>query len=368
HLGSDLDEEERESAIRYASETNFDDHSGKLCFSYINGLLGGIKTGIFASAYELDKVLEFIEEIDKQKMQFLGILNYSQLLIADHFSYAENSGKAFLLLLENSGCIAIKERNKIIIRNLPFGISNSDSDDWSSKAQRRLSLLSSKEVRVYSEHANDDFTFRLKQLIDASSVEVVNWVNSLCNSAIYFIKDGYKILKLANLPPKAKDPKAQGTILGIGILVVVISVMLIMATKNMVELQKLENIHAKNRSFDQQIKSEENRIKKLTSDISLERELNTLITNDQRLSENFVLIVNLLSRYPLEYTKINSITEQKNGIVIEGETVWQADLSKFFAHFNNRLKRHNLALFSDRLTQRADGKIIFQAHIKEVSK
>lgn len=367
-LSSSLDNDERRSAIEYAAASNLGDHSGSQCISYLDGMLHDFRSGILVSHFDLDEIVSLEKQVVEAKMIFLGVTNFKQVFLAEHFSDLAHHNDAFLFLLGNYGFVAIPERTKLSIRNLPFGVppeNEEEKTEWKEKLERRLVSLKGKSVTLYSPNTSDSLCYEIRRLIQAQSVEREGWEQSLSEAMIFALKQEQKLIHFALPPPKPKDPKRPGTILAILMVMTTLVSLLFLIGKNHWTKQILQQEIKANQEVISRVKEQEKKVEDLKKELALEQDLFQMMKKRQRLSQKYIVVVNLLSRYPLEYSRVTAIEEQAGGIFIEGESMWQPDLSNFFNHFSNELTKHKLGLFSDHLAKEKDGKIIFKSHVAE---
>lgn len=366
-LGSDLSEEERRSAIAYAAASSLGDHSGTSRISYMDGMFHDFRSGILVSYFDTEEIISAAKIAKSMKMKFLGITNFKQLLLSLHFSEIEHHGDAFLFLLGSHGVAAVPERNRLVIRNLPFGIPEKGAEtEWLERVQRRLNtVFCNKRVCLYSPEADAEFSSMLQNACEAEIIEQMKWDEAVADGALFFLKSGHKLIHPALPPPKEKDPKASGTYLGLFFIAATLLSLGFLAARNaFTEYIFNRDIEAAQKLIDT-VKQEKDTLKNLEKELLGQQEVFSVLKQKERVSKNYLLVLNLLSRYPLQYSRITSISEKNNGIHIEGESIYQVDLSRFFAHFENELSKYDLTLFSDGLSKEKDGRIIFRSHIAE---
>ncbi len=365
-LGPDLDAEERHSAIEYAAAGNMGDTSGRQRVSYMDGMLHDFRSGILVSYFDLEDIANLAKIVKEEKLKFLGVTNFKQLFMSEHFFNIEHHDECFLFLLGSHGFMAIPDRNKLIVRNLPLGVPRSGDDaEWRERMQRRLIVLKYKRVTLYSPSSSPELCAAIKDMTEANSVTCHDWKTGLIDGSEFFIKHGIELIKPALLPPKPKDPKAPGTVIGLTLIGMVVFAMGFLLIQNYTVYRKLDERYHYYKKIEKQVKDAEAEIKELDEELSSEQQIHQMLSKKERLSRRFLLIFNLLGRYPLKYTRINKIEESTNGILIDGETAWHPDLSRFFIHFEKELRRYNLALFSDGLTKEKNGQIIFHSRISD---
>lgn len=363
-LGNDVDADERRSAIEYAAASHAGAQPGFERVAFLEGKLHDFRSGVLVSQFDAAEVLEAARLSAAYKMKFLGVSNFKQLLLAEHFSNEENHNESFLCLLGSHGFAATPERNRLTVRSLPFGIPvEAGREDWKQKLQRRLAGLKHRNVTLYAPGADPVLAEEIREATGAESVTPADWKDALERAAVFFGDAGRRLISPAIPPPKPKDPKAAGTFIGLALLGSVAFAMLYLWGQNYMGIRTLERRLAENKKIEDTVKAEEAKLKKIQDDITAAQEINRLFVRKKHISREYMLVMNLLSRYPLEYTRINRIEERNTGITIGGETVWQPDLSRFFSHFENELSKRDLTLFSDGLKNLDGGRIEFQSHV-----
>lgn len=367
-LGTDLSEDERRSAIEYAAASSQGDHSGAQRIAYMDGMFHDFRSGILASYFDTEEILSIDALAKSMKMNFLGITNFKQLLLAQHFSDLDHHGDAFLFLLGNHGIAAIPERTKLVIRNLPFGIPEPGTEsEWKERVQRRLTtIFRNKRVYLYTPANDERLSETLREISEAECVELMPWEDAVANAAMYFLKSGQQLVHPALPPPKEKDPKAPGTYVACFFVAATLLSLGFLMGRNCLTKYIFQRDIDDNQKIIDTIKAEENALKALEKDLADQQEIFSVLKQKERISRNYILVLNLLARYPLQYSRITSIQEKATGVFIEGESVWQPDLSRFFTHFEGELSNYQLSLFSDGLTKEKDGKIIFRSHVAPI--
>lgn len=369
-LGPGLDPEERRSAIEYAAEPRSGETEEATRISYLEGVLFDFRSGVLVSPFDAGEVAGHAKLAAARKLKFLGMTNFKLLLMAEHFSVPDRRGEVFLFLLGGHGFAAIPEKNRLTVRNLPCGLpeGEGEAEEYFQKLRRRLAALKNREVRLYSPGASPELAAKLGETLETKSIEVEPWENALGAAASFYLRQGRKLIVAAFPPPKPKDPKAPGTVIGLVLIGATAAAMLFLGVRNHITLFRLEQRLTENQAVEKKVKEEEAKLKKLQDELAAAQELNRMFVEKQHVSKNFLTVLNLLGRYKLEYTKIASIEEQNRGVHISGETVWQPDLSRFFSHFEGELAKRGLALFSDGITDRKDNRIEFRAHISPVNR
>ncbi len=363
-LDPNMDEEDRRSAIEFAAERGDGEQAGTQRFSWLAGTPGGYRCGVLLSRFDADAVMNETERARKGKLSFLGFVNLKHLLLYYHFSKREYHGSVFLFLAENQGGLAYIEQDRIIFRTLPFGSPEPDDNgEWVQKAERRLTVLKGRDVRLYSPEAMPELCEQIRSLTNAASVQDADWEDSLNRSVILFLSSGRKMISPALPPPKPKDPNYPGTVIAFLMIGATVLSFLYLTVRNQTVIAQYRNDLKENREAGARIKSEQNKLNQLEQEFGREQELSRLLKEKQRVSANFLLIVNLLERYSLQYTRITSIEEFRDGISISGESTWQPDLSRFLSHFEGELSRNKLSFYPDGLSKEKDGRILFRAHI-----
>ena len=364
-LTSALDADERLSAVEYAADLNSDPEQGER-LAFMEKLPGHFSTGVLAATFPTTDIVEQKSLAGTKKLKYSGMIGLQMLMLASHLSSGESNGEAFLLLLGDSGFAAIPHHRQLLLRNLPFGTPPANKEEaleWEARLHRRLSGLKNRRVRLYSPGADGEFAARLKDIVGAESVEIAPWEEAVAAAIVLWLGRGDQLIIPALPAAKPKDPKASGTFIGLTIFGVAAFSMLYLGGHTFITLRAVQGDLSVKQAIEKQIKDEEAKLKKLEGELAAAREINRLLAHDEHVSANMLLVLNLLSRYKLEYTKITAIEERTTGIHISGETVWQPDLSRFFSHLEGELAERNLALFSDGISHRGDNKIEFRAHI-----
>lgn len=362
-LDANMDEEDRHAAVEFAAERS-DTEPGTHRFSYLAGSFGDCRTGVLLSRVAVDDVAGAMAKTQHEHMKFLGIANFKQLLLFRHFSDRELKNDVFLFLAENQGALAYPDHDRIVFRSLPFGIPGEDeNEEWAQKAERRLTALKGKSVRLYSPDASEELCERIRTMTNAVSFQPEPWDEALNESAIAFLKSGNSMIVPALPPPKPKDPNHPGTVIALLMIAATVISFLYLTTRNESLKTRYKSELAKNSGISARISSEQAKLMQLEQDLSNEQELFRMMLDKQRVSADYLLVVNLLERYSLQYTRITSIEEYRDGISITGESTWQPDLSRFLSHFEGELSRNKFSFHPDELSKDQDGRITFRAHI-----
>ncbi|MBN2641495.1 MAG: hypothetical protein JXR78_07575, partial [Victivallales bacterium] len=168
---------------------------------------------------------------------------------------------------------------------------------------------------------------------------------------------------LASPPPKVKDPREAGTklcLFMIGATLVAVSFQY--AQLRAVDAGLTQNFEQKS-NLSKTLASLESQVSSQQQQLERYKHLCELAGMRSSVEDKFLTIIDLLSRYRLKYTKINSIEQQIEGIIISGETHWQPDLSQFLSHFEGELARRDMGLFSEGLKIENEGCLEFKCRI-----
>ncbi len=369
-LGAGLDPEERRSAIEYAADSHSGEKETSERLSYLTEIASEFRSGVLVSAFDVEEVMGNAKLAAAHKLKFLGMADLKLLLMLEHFSDSARRAEAFLLLFEPLGFAAIPDRNRLTVRNLPFGLpeQEGEGEEYVQKLRRRLSTLKNRAVRLCSPGGSSELVATLSETLETKDMEVEPWENTLGAAAVFYLGQGRKQMVAALPPPKPKDPKASGTVIGLTLFGAAVVMMCFIGVRNHLTLFRLERRLEMNLAIEKKVKEEEAKLKKIQDELASAQELNRMLLQKQRVSKDFLVVLNLLCRYKLEYTKIISIEEQNRGIALSGETVWQPDLSRFFSHFEKELTSRGLALFSDGIIDRKDNRIEFRSHVAPVKR
>ncbi len=368
-LGTTLDAEERASAIEYAARAHYGEQAENLAMNCLDGMFHDFHSGILISSFDLNEVTLFATAAQQNGLRFKGLVSLQQLLTATHFSSADSHNHAMLILFENQGFVASYDKSKLIVRNLPFGTPPEILDeDWKEKIARRLALLKHKDVILYAQNEHEALSDYLISTVDANSIRFESINDGILNASLFLNQKGTQLIRPAHLPPKPKDPKAPGTYIALFMTGMTLVSMGFLGIQNHFTKETLTERLTQNEAMEKQVKNEEASLKRTEDATRSEQAIHEILIKSERVNKRLLFVVNLLERYHLQYTKINGISEENKGIVIDGETIWQPDLSGFFAHFSKELEKYKLSLFSEGLTLEKEGRITFKARISEGGK
>lgn len=294
-LGSGLDAEERRSAIEYAAESHSVEGEGAARISYMEEVLHDLRSGVLVSPFDGGEVAGQAKLAAARKLKFLGLSNFKLLLAAEHFSDAARRQEAFLFLLGGHGFAAIPEKNRLTVRNLPFGLPEpeGDEEEYLQKLRRRLSALKSREVRLYSPDASPELAEKLAGALEAKHLEIEPWENALGAASSFFLRQGRKQIVTALPPPKPKDPKASGTVIGLVLFGATAAAMLFLGVRNHITLLRLEHRLEQTQAVEKKVKEEEAKLKKLQDELAAAQELNRMFVQKQHVSREFLTVLNL---------------------------------------------------------------------------
>ncbi len=366
--GHDLDEEERKNTIEYAAANNTGDRSGSQKISYLDGMKHDLKSGILISYFDTEKLLETAQKINSAKMEFKGVVNYKQLLMAHHFAEPAKHNDVFLFLIGNHGFAAIPSMNKLQIKNLPFGVPSGENDEeYFAKAERRLSMLpAGKKITLYSPDASKELCSKLQSISNAASVSMTDFNQELEKSILLTLDNKKTSLHPALPPIDPQESKKSGTFIGLLLIAATVASLLYIQHRNDAEINSLKEKIRTNEEKTFMLNSEKNTLEKLENVLKYEQELYQVMIVKEKVSKDFIIFMNLLARTPVQlkkYNRITSIEELANGIYFSGESIWQPDLSNFFTLIERELSKYSLTLISDGLSKEENGRIIFRAHV-----
>lgn len=367
-LGGTLDSEERYAAIEYAARSHFGEQAQSLRINCLDGMFHDFHSGVLISTFENDEVNFFATAAERNNLQFKGIISIQQLLLASHYLNLETHDSAILNLFEKNGFVATYDKHKLLVRNLPFGTPPDGIFDteYEEKIARRLALLKHKDTILYAMHEQKAMAdFMISPTLDVNTVRFIPIEDTLANAALSFLQKGHNIIHAAQRPSRIKDPKATGTFIALLMMGMTLLSMIFLSVQNHLTIQKINDRIAVNDALEKKVKLEEGKLKKIEDATLSEQTIHSILNQTERISKNIILVINLLERYNLRYTKIKKIIEDTRGITLEGETLWQPDLSNFFAHFSQELEKYHLLLFSEGLTLDKNGQMSFKASIRK---
>ena len=326
------------------------------------------KHGFICSAFDLKYIRDTAKVCASGKLTFQGIGSIQQLLLIHHFSNPERKNEILLLFMRSGALAASLERGKIVVRNMPFGLPDKNNPkQWETRAERRLNAFSGRKICLYLEEAEEEFRGKLEKIIDAEVNECIldKILPELYGIAATGQADSREALSLVGVPPRVRDPRETGTmicliLIGGTIVLLLFQYLALKITQNTLEdtLKHKKDIQKTLKSHEDQIGSSKEQLFKL-------QKLYSMVKSRQHIDHDFIKVINLLGRYKLKYSKINRIQEQSDGIVVNGETHWQPDLSKFFAHFEKELATRNMTLIPEGLEKIDDVRLAFKCRISK---
>ena len=357
------DAAERHSAIEYAAK-NYSE-GGEQAVSYIEPRFLKFRNAPLVSCFNLREIEKINQTARSLKIKFCGIMEFRLLMLAEFFSHPEHRSKAFLFFSAEHGFAAIPEYGKLNIRNLSFGIPKDGDNmmEWREKVELRLRGLQGKNAVLCSSVASTNFCEDLQEVTGALSVEIMKWEEHFSAVSMFLLREFAKIIYPAAPKKKTRDPKTLGNVFGLFLVGGALLCSVIRIGKSLQEKHVAQQELKQRRNAVMQIKSQKDRLEFLQKKLTLEQELFFVLKNQERISKKYLLVINLLGRYPLQYTRITGIEERAGGVYVNGECMWQPDLSSFFTHFEKELNKYGLNLFSDGLSKEKDGRIIFRSHI-----
>ncbi|MDD5598126.1 MAG: hypothetical protein PHV82_09285 [Victivallaceae bacterium] len=362
-----LEFEENVEAVNYELSSLSGKNAVDIRPSVIRGnSIDNCKHGFICSGFDLKDIKDTVQVCVARKLFFQGKGSIQQLLLIHHFSNPELQNEVMLFFTRNGTCAAFLEQGKIVIRNMPFGLPDEHGQkQWETRAERRLNGFTGHKICLYLEQAPEGFKEKLENII-ASKVDVRildEIFPELSSIAVTGNVDKLEILSLAGTPPRVKDPREVGTmicilLIGSTIILLLFQYLALKITKN-----TLEGTLKHKKDIQHTIKSHEGQIAKSGEQLQKFRQLFSMVKNRQHIDPDFIKVINLLGRYKLKYTKINRIQELDNGIAISGETYWQPDLSRFFAHFEKQLAACDLNLMPEGLEKVDNMRLAFKCKI-----
>ncbi|MDD5727467.1 MAG: hypothetical protein PHV59_02785 [Victivallales bacterium] len=328
----------------------------------------GCKHGLICSVVSLKDVRDTAKACVAAKLAFQGIGSIQQLLLIHHFSNPERKNEVMLLFTHSGAFAASLESKKIVIRNMPFGLpEESNPKQWETRAERRLNAFNGRKICLYLEQTVEGFREKVEKIIAAPAHECVldEIFPELARIAAAGQTDSRETFSFAGVPPRVRDPRETGTMIclllvGSTVVLLFFQYFALKITQNTLEetLKHKKDIQNTLNSHEKQIGDSREQLLKL-------QKLYSMVKNRRHIDPDLIKVINLLARYKLKYTKINRIQEQDNGITISGETHWQPDLSKFFAHFEEQLAVCDMTLIPEGLEKIDDARLAFNCKISK---
>ena len=328
------------------------------------------KHGVICSSFALESIKDIANKGVGGKLAFKGIGSIQQALLINHFVYPERRDEILLFFMYGGAFAAFMENGKIILRNMPFGVPDGSisSEQWKTRAERRLNSFKGRKICLYLEEDIEGFKEQLATVVDPEKIserslsEVMPELSSIVFSGQANSMDFFS---LAGIPPRVKDPREVGTMICLVLICGTIVLLLFQFLKLKISENALEDTLKQKKDMQQTIKTHEGQIEKSKEQLRKFQKLYRIIKSRKHIDPDFIKIINLLGRYKLKYTRINKIQEQNNGVVISGETYWQPDLSKFFAHFERQLSLREMSLMPEGLEKIDDTRLAFKCRISK---
>jgi len=372
-IGQNIEFEEQLSAVAYETASLSGASSETIRPAILTGnCLKGYRHNIICSVFQLDTIKNVNHNCKRRSLRFNGIGGLQQALLVYHFSHAEHKDEILLFFRRDSAFAAIPEHGGIVFRNIPFGLPDKGAKaQWQARVERRLSSLSGRRVQLYLEQECADFKNLLKKTANPETISECLLRDILPNLGNITGDAGISSTAsfcLTGVPPRIKDPREAGTVIcliliGVTSVILLFQILQLNITKNTLNeaLERKTTAGNNIKSQKSQLASSKKQIKKLKT-------LCALLEKKKHLDRDFLVVLNLLARYRLKYTKIKAIKQENTGIVISGVTHWQPDLSKFFSHFEKQLTRKRLILLSEGLEKSTNGLLLFKCRISKVQR
>jgi hypothetical protein len=328
------------------------------------------KHGVICAGFKSEDIKDMAGKGGGVKLAFKGIGSIQQALLIDHFTNPERRNEVLLFFMYGGAFAAFMENGRIVIRNMPFGLPDGSTspEQWKTRAERRLSSFKGREICLYLEEKIEGFQEQLAAVIvpekirECSLSEVIPELSGIVFSGE---ANSMGFFSLAGIPPRVKDPREAGTMICLVLIGGTIVLLLFQFLKLKISENALEDTLKQKKDMQQTIKTHESQIEKSKEQLLKFQKLYRIIKSRKHIDPDFIRLINLLGRYKLKYTKINRIQEQSNGVVISGETYWQPDLSKFFAHFERQLTLREMSLMPEGLEKIDDTRLAFKCRISK---
>lgn len=364
-LPSNADEEEVRAALRYEASSMSNHQTEEISLSLIgkNTLPTGFHDTI-AAVFPLLELDQMAANYRKKGFVWNGMTATQQLLLLYHFSEEATRDTLMLVMMPESSFIASATATGISLRNIPFGSRGvgTHQEEWAARAKRRLGSIEGQPVTLYFETPDECLYDKINQLLKPETLAMQSFEELM--PMLYMTAD--RRLAPAFPPPPKKDPRSAGT----RICILIIMAVLILCSYRWWDTRQALNILsesvARNESVAGQLKRAEAELKRYESEREGLEQIRNMLSGKNHIDPNCKLIINLLCRYKLRYTRINEIIEvSRHEILLTGESYFQEELSRFLIHFEQELRLRGQVLTSEGL-DKSQGKLSFKCRIKEV--
>ncbi|QSH41211.1 hypothetical protein P0136_09220 [Lentisphaerota bacterium ZTH] len=333
--------------------------------------VGTYRHNVLAAGFSQVLLKEYNRQCKRQRLKYCGSVAFRQVLLNFHFDIPENQGSALLLLDDDNSFCAYIENRELKTRNIPVAVPVHFDEQWLNRFERRLAVLKGKKITFYASKSAEPAAEHLKKIITPESLSIVKIDEILVQLADVLGKKsaGKGRSSIPALPPpREKDPREAGTVVCLILIFGSLTVLLFQYMQLSIAFNSLNKSISSKTSIKKTLDSHQTQLEELKKKLKKVHDLCKHLDGSNRVDKNYLVVLNLLSRYPLKYSRITSVTQQNNGIIICGETHWQPDLSRFLSHFEQELSERSLSLASEGLTKSSTGMLTYKCRIRPLVK
>lgn len=362
-LPADADFNEIQAAIQYEAASLSNRMPEEIAVSYIRReKLPCRNKEDLAAVFDLSDLENLMRECQKNKLKFNGCASLQQILLLYHFSEEMTRDSVLLYFSEDTAFTAQAHESGVgvTVRNLSFGTRGfASGDQWTQRAQRRLGNLSEQNVTLYLDRKNQDFYQKIQSVFNPPALIMQSFEEIMPLLG----KFDPRLLTAALPPPPKKDPRQFITRLGFLCLAGILAFTYYTVDQATTEIAMLKTQIATSQAINKKIKTAQTRLANAEKEKKTLDETQSLLAKMEHINRELMVSINLLSRYNLQYTRINEMQHKDNAIFFSGETLRQEDLSRFIAHFEAELKKHGLTIASEGMAKADKKELTFRYKI-----
>lgn len=318
------------------------------------------------SAMKRSLILQYQEACDVAGLTFSGVGSFQQSVLSYLAQQSEFQGTAFVELDAMSGFVAVpaQKGKEALIRQLTAGLPPEDDvlhDAWGQRLARRMNAVKDLPVTMLTTNSNlTEFKEHVSEFLPKIQVNLLSlddYIDKLVATIEASKPYDLKNLSLADLPPKAKDPRTTATYIGLTMFLL----LGIALGSNWVNLQNSIEVYEKRIEMNKELKTAREsaaaKVASIEKQLQQTRAQYSFLLNNRHFDDSLRIVLGYIARDLPEYSRLESVSYDNGKIKLQLVTLWQQEVNTLINNLSSHLKGKRLLIVPGNITK--SGKAFF---------
>ncbi len=315
--------------------------------------MGDSAQNLIGAVFERALVQGYTDTCARRGMKFMGVTSFISMLLAYYKSLDLPMTHSLMYHGQKKSYVIGYSGNDTTVSYRDLPINNmTDDPELAQRSERRLRSYLHQHITVITHealigqmteyiHGMDP---QLGLEMQTISTARASFYALMANTSPYMLEEA---IGFAILPPPLKDDKFLGSILMVGMVVLVSATLGLMVWGKTREKNLLTKLRADISALQSAQKSASDNLANKNATLDSLRDLHdNLQVASGKFSRHYYVILNALAKTTPRYSLISSVTQEANGVtLIKGQTIWAEEVSSFAKNLQE-------ALYNERLPYR----------------